>query len=118
MSPSNPSPLAPQDFEALLSLSSGPRHGYGIIADIRERTEGRVVIGTSSLYAIIRRLVRDGLVADAGDQPAEGAKGPPRRYYRITEAGLGVLRQETERMRRALSSAEAILEASHARAEE
>lgn len=69
-----------QAFEALLAIYSQPMHGYGIISSVREPTNGDVVIGTSSLYAIIRRLLRDGLIEDAGDLPAAESKGPPRRY--------------------------------------
>lgn len=92
-------PVSPHLFEILLSLSGGPMHGYRIIRDIEERTSGRVSLSTSTLYGGIRQLLRDGLVADAGSRPDEGSGGPPRRYYRITEHGLGVAREETLRLR-------------------
>lgn len=102
------------DFEVLTSLSRTPLHGYGLISDIRERTGGEVVIGTSSLYAIIRRLLRDGLIENAGDMPsrqvAGDSKGPPRRYYRITDAGSEAVRAEARRIRRSLEAAEAVLQ--------
>ena len=97
------------DFEVLTSLSRSPLHAYGIISNIRERSQGEVVIGTSTLYAIIRRLLRDGLIEDAGDMPAAETKGPPRRYYRITDAGTEAVQAEARRMRRSLEAAEAIL---------
>ena len=96
------------DLQVLLALFHGPRHGYAIITDVADRTGGRVVIGASSLYAIIRRLLRDTLVEDAGDMPTE-SKGPPRRYYRITEAGRDAARAETERLRSAVRAADAVI---------
>lgn len=108
-------PLAAHVFEVLLALSQGPRHGYGIIAEVRDRTDGAVLIGTSSLYAAIRRLLADGLVADGGKQPDEQSGGPPRRYYRITTLGIEVARLEAERLRKAAKAAEKLLDDSFAR---
>lgn len=107
---SNHLPLAPHVFEILLSLSTGARHGYGIISDVRERTGGDVVIGTSSLYASIRRMLKTGLIEDDGDQRTDDSGGPPRRYYRITDLGADVVRQEAERLHRAAAAASSILE--------
>jgi DNA-binding PadR family transcriptional regulator len=97
-------------FEILLSLSIRPRHGYGIISDVIERTQGVVTIGTSTLYATIRRMLKAGLIEDHGDQHDESSDGPPRRYYAITGLGREVARLETERLRRTGAAAEALLE--------
>jgi DNA-binding PadR family transcriptional regulator len=102
-------PLAPQVFEILLALSQGSRHGYGIATEIRERTAGDVDIGTSSLYAAIRRLLADGLVTDAGRHPDEQSAGPPRRYYRLTDLGAEVVRLEAARLRKTAAVAERLL---------
>ncbi len=93
-------PLAPHLFEILISLSEKDLHGYRIVQDITERTDGDVVLGTSSLYAAMRRLVREGLVEDAGDRPSQDSGGPPRRYYRITKFGREVTRLEALRAQR------------------
>lgn len=90
-------PLPPPHFEILLSLAVRPHHGYGMVKDIRERTGGVVDLGLSSLYAAIRRLMRDGLVEDAGDQPRDESAGPPRKYYRLTRLGRAVAKLEAER---------------------
>jgi len=101
-------PLAPHDFEILLSLSRGALHGYAAIADIRERTAGDIVLGTSTLYAAIRRLRRGGLIDEDGDRRA-ASNGPPRRYWRITTLGSEVVRLEAERLRRTSTAADALL---------
>lgn len=99
-------PLGAHLFEILLALANGPAHGYGIISDIRARTEDRVVLSTSTLYRGIERLLAQGLVADAGDQPGEQSGGPPRRYYRITELGRRGAETEAQRLRDAVRVAD------------
>lgn len=72
---------------ALLGLLlEGPRHGYDLARHFAPNTAlGDVMhLGSSHLYALLARLERDGLVV-AEMQPA-GSR-PPRRVYRLTEAG-------------------------------
>lgn len=92
-------PLTPVPFEILLALCRGPLHGYGIVREIREQTDGQIDLSTSSLYTAVRRLLRDGLVADARDHPTEDSAGPARRYYRVTPFGLAVARLEAQRLK-------------------
>jgi DNA-binding PadR family transcriptional regulator len=94
-------PLPSQYFEILVTLASGESHGYRIVKDIEERTDGYVSLGVSTLYAAVKRMVDDGLVEDAGNQSSERSGGPPRRYYRITDLGREVAYLEASRLRRA-----------------
>ncbi|MGD2067847.1 MAG: PadR family transcriptional regulator [Gemmatimonadota bacterium] len=88
-------PLAPHTFQILLSLlDHGPLHGYSIIKDVEGRTEGRTKLGTSTAYAAIKRLVRDGLLEPALAPPGTDSEGPRRRYYRLTPFGRDVARAE------------------------
>ena len=98
-------PLPPHLFEILVTLAGGPSHGYRIIQEVDERTDGRVSLSTSTLYGGLRRLVRDQLVAEVRERAADASGGPPRRYYRITEVGHDVAVQETERLRTAAARA-------------
>ncbi len=41
--------LTPIGFEVLLTLMSGPQHGYGIKLDIETRTEGELSLGSGTL---------------------------------------------------------------------
>ena len=99
-------PLGAHLFEILLALASGPAHGYGIISDIRARTEDRVVLSTSTLYRGIERLLAQGLIAEAGEQPGEHSGGPPRRYYQITDRGRSSAQVEAQRLRDAIKVAD------------
>lgn len=88
-------PLTHVVYYVLLSLSETPRHGYGIIKDVAERTGGRLELEAGTLYAAIKRL-RD-------DEWIEERKGPAsadarRRYYALTALGRRALRAESERL--------------------
>lgn len=87
--------------EILLTLSSGPQHGYGIKLDIEERAGGDYVLGSGSLYQALQRLQRRGLVAvdDSAPPPDDARRG---NVYRIEDAGREALEAELERMRRVL----------------
>jgi DNA-binding PadR family transcriptional regulator len=104
MPPSNdPSlhlPLPPHAFQILLSLLEGDRHGYSLIKDIEERTGGEMILGTSTVYAAVKRLVEDGILQEAPEPAQESSGGPRRRYYRITDFGREVARAEGLRINR------------------
>jgi DNA-binding PadR family transcriptional regulator len=83
-------------FLILTALAEGPRHGYGIIQDVLEVSGGRVKLLTGTLYTALERLSAEGLVVLDREETVEG-RG--RRYFRLTEAGRGALREETRRLR-------------------
>jgi DNA-binding PadR family transcriptional regulator len=92
-------PLKPVDLELLLALADDERHGYGIVQAIAERTGGLLALDPGNLYRVIKRLLADGLVAEAGHRRAADAEGERRRYYRLTPLGGRVLSAELERLR-------------------
>ena len=97
-------PLPPQDLEILIALGAGPAHGYGIISQVREQSDGAVALSTSSLYAALKRMEERGLVEDAG-RSSTPSGGPPRRYFRVTDFGRRVARLEALRMESAAARA-------------
>ena len=96
-------PLSEPVFQILLSLSDDELHGYAIIQDIRQRTQGAVELTASTLYAAIKRLLDGRLITEVQQRPADD--DPRRRYYTITPLGLEVARLETMRLERALRMA-------------
>ena len=101
---SHPVPLSPQVFQILVSLLEGPRHGYAVIQDIRDRTGDEVRLTASTLYDALARLHDQGWIDETdgpgADQPVEGR----RRYYRLTAAGRDAARQEAARLERLLAT--------------
>ena len=88
--------LSEQMYYILLSLHTEPMHGYRIMQYVSELTQGRVVIGAGTLYALLGRFEAEGCIRLSGT--SEG-----RKYYELTPAGRQVLENEFERLRRQVS---------------
>jgi DNA-binding PadR family transcriptional regulator len=86
--------LKPEDFLILLVLSRGERHGYGIMKDVETESGGEVEIGIGSLYRLLGRMMRAGLVAAGAARSGDER----RRNYRLTPRGERVLREECLRL--------------------
>lgn len=96
--------LTPMEFEILLSLAAGDRHGYAIIQDIGERSGGTLTVRPGTLYRAISRLLDAGLIQEvAGDQGGDER----RRYYSLTRAGRQAAAVESQRLERQLATARA-----------
>jgi PadR family transcriptional regulator PadR len=73
----------------ILSLvEERPRHGYEIAQLIEQRSKGAVAFHVASLYPILYRLERRGLIAGRWVEKAGQRR---RRYYSLTPAGRKVL---------------------------
>ena len=86
-------PLRPVEFHVLLSVSAGPRHGYGIMQDAAERTGEEVIPDVGTLYRALRRMVDGGLI-----EPVEQSTAARRNDYRITRLGRRVAEAESVRL--------------------
>jgi DNA-binding PadR family transcriptional regulator len=71
----------------LVSLASGPKHGYAIMADVESFAGVR--LGPGTLYGVLARLERERLI-----EPVQSADR--RRPYRLTDAGGRGLRARLE----------------------
>lgn len=100
-------PLSPAIFHILLALADGDRHGYGIMQEVKSRTEGRVRLGPGTLYGAVKRLLEKGLIEETEERADPELDDERRRYYRLTEFGQKVLRAEAERMVRLVKQAQA-----------
>ena len=81
-------------YLVLAALANGERHGYGIVGEVGEITNGRVRLGTGTLYGVLDRLLTDGHVAQVREEVVDGRL---RRYYRLSGSGRHVLTEELER---------------------
>jgi DNA-binding PadR family transcriptional regulator len=109
-----PVALRPIEFEILLTLAHGERHGYAIIQETEARSGGTLVLETGTLYRALRRLVDTGLVKPAARRTAEDCDDAShsdderRRYYAITARGRRAASDEAVRMARLVSAARAV----------
>ena len=55
-----------QAFFVLTALADGPRHGYGIVREVTELSQGRVKLKIGSLYGVLDRLAADGMIEPTG----------------------------------------------------
>ncbi len=101
-------PLKPVDFLVLLTLADRELHGYGIVAEISDRTEGRMRLVPGNLYAVLQRLQGQGLLEAADRRQIASGEDQRRRYYKITPLGRRVTAAEAERLRGLVGMAEAM----------
>ena len=99
-------PLRPAVFHILLSLSDGDLHGYGIMQEVAEHTDGQIRLGPGTLYGAIKRLLGDGLIVEADERPDPELDDERRRYYRLTDFGQRVLKAEVQRISKMVSVAQ------------
>lgn len=93
-------------FFILSSLAAGPRHGYAIIAEAADLSDGRLRLQVGTLYAALERLSEKGWVEAAGEEVVSGRN---RRYYRLTDTGAAALETEIAQLEARASRAMARL---------
>lgn len=101
-------PLSPAAFHLLVSLAREHKHGWAVRKEIESLTDGRIRMGTGTLYGLIKRLLQQELIAESEHRPPEIWDDERRRYYRLTELGRSVMLAEASRMERALAVAEEV----------
>ena len=91
-------PLPSAAFQILLSLADQDLHGYGIMRQVAEQTDGRMRLGPGTLYSSIQSLLEAKLIEEL--DPREDVKlgEERRRYYRLTSAGRKLARAEADRL--------------------
>jgi DNA-binding PadR family transcriptional regulator len=83
-------------FLILTALAAGAQHGYGVMTDVAQISDGRVRLRAGTLYAVLNRLTTERLVEFDREEIVDGRL---RRYYRLTPQGAQRLEAEVERMR-------------------
>lgn len=100
-------PLPRDTFQILVSMADRERHGYSVMQDVAERTDGALRLSPSTLYASIKRLLGQGLIEELDERPDPANDDERRRYYRLTPIGRRVAISEARRLERLLADARA-----------
>jgi len=106
-SPESFLPLPRDTFQILVSLADRERHGYSVMQDVAQRTDGAVRLSPSTLYASIKRLLDQKLIEELDERPDPKHDDERRRYYRLTQHGRRVATAEARRLERLLADARA-----------
>ena len=83
-------PMTETTYYTLLALLE-PRHGYAIMQYVSELTQGRIKLGTGTLYTMVGRLTEDKMIKTVAEENGK-------RTYQITMAGKDILVKETKRL--------------------
>jgi len=96
-------PLHPNWFHILVAVADRPLHGYGIMLEVEERTDGRVRLWPATLYGSIHKMEAAGRLEET--DPPDDDPDPRRNYYGLTRAGLEVLAADTRRLEELVETA-------------
>ena len=97
-------PLPESSYYILLSLISSKKHGYAIMKDVEDLSQGELLLSASTLYTALGRLLDHGLIARI-ENPLKEEQGPglPRKVYNLTKLGREVLEAEAARLEKLVS---------------
>ena len=94
------------DLLILRVLASGPEHGYGVAQRLQRLSDDVLVIGESSLYPALQRLLLNGDV-DAEWAPSDNNRRA--RYYTITRDGRRRLARERQSFETMIAAIQQVL---------
>lgn len=97
-------PLTEAVYYILLSLKK-PMHGYGIMQNVEKLSGGRLHLAAGTLYGAISSMLEKGWIATASE-----AGDSRKKEYRMTDAGLQVLKDEYARLQELVNNGKAVLE--------
>jgi DNA-binding PadR family transcriptional regulator len=90
--------LTAAEFQVLVALADGDKHGYAIGKEIAARTDGQVQLRTATLYTVIKRLLEYGFIDEHAARPDPALDDERRRYYRLTARGRRAAEHEARRL--------------------
>jgi PadR family transcriptional regulator PadR len=93
------------DLCLLAVMQEGPAYGYEMTKRLRAR--GLSIVGEGSIYPLLGRLERDGLVETYRAASDDG--GPPRKYYRPSALGQSALAEGIAEWHAARDAFDAVL---------
>ncbi|MGI6327882.1 MAG: PadR family transcriptional regulator [Dethiobacteria bacterium] len=93
-------PMTETAFYILLSLSE-PRHGYGIIKFVEELTEGRIKLGSGTVYGTLSKMQKENIITIYADDQRKT-------IYEITPIGKELIRAEIARIGKLYANAKAL----------
>ena len=94
-------PLTEAVYYILLAVRN-PNHGYGIIQEVQEMTEGRVTLGPGTLYGAINSMLDKEWI----ELYSEEKQSRKKKSYIITSKGRDVFYSEVARLKELVKNSE------------
>ena len=104
-----PPALTAAEFQVLVALADGDKHGYAIGKEIAARTAGQVQLRAATLYTVIKRLLDNGYIDESAVRPDPELDDERRRYYRLSARGRRAAEGEALRLEATAKQARAKL---------
>jgi DNA-binding PadR family transcriptional regulator len=93
------------DLLILSVLSRGSAHGYAVITDLKDRSDGAFDLAEGTIYPALHRLEELGLVRSRWAEVG----GRRRRVYELSAAGANALRERRQEWTQFVAGVEAIV---------
>ncbi|WP_315121202.1 PadR family transcriptional regulator [uncultured Clostridium sp.] len=90
-------PMTETAYYILLSLTE-PRHGYGIIQHVEKITNGRIRLGSGTVYGTLSKMQKSGVISVYSDEER-------RTIYEITDIGKILIKEEINRIKELYNNA-------------
>jgi DNA-binding PadR family transcriptional regulator len=90
--------LTAAEFQVLVALADGEKHGYAIGKEVATRTDGQVQLRAATLYTVIKRLLDNAFIMESTARPDPELDDERRRYYRLTPKGRKAAEAEARRL--------------------
>lgn len=97
-------PLSNAEFHILLAIADEERHGYAIMQEVKQSTQGLIRLAPGTLYRCVQELLQKGLIGESDRHPVAG-EDQRRRYYAVSSLGRRVLSAEARRLSEAVALA-------------
>ena len=91
-------PLKNLEFQILLALMEGERHGWSIVKELQEQRYGRKRILPGSFYRTLNGMLLENLIEESGRRPTTEASDERRKYFKLTDLGIAVCLAEVDRL--------------------
>lgn len=91
-------PLKDLEFQILLALMEGERHGWSIVKELQEQRYGRRRILPGSFYRVLNGMMLEDLIVESERPEATETQDERRKYFKLTDFGIAVCLAEVDRL--------------------
>lgn len=91
-------PLKDLEFQILLALMEGERHGWSIVKELQEQRYGRRRILPGSFYRTLNGMLEEDLIEESQRRQTTSNGDERRKNFKLTDFGIAVCLAEVDRL--------------------